>query len=495
VIKKVLIANRSEIAVRIIRAAREEGIATAAVYSDADKGALHVRMADESYDIGPPPAKDSYLNADKLIETALKGGCQAIHPGYGFLSENPAFAGKVEEAGLIFIGPSRASIAAMGDKIHARNLMTKAGVPVVPGILAELDSFKQAIREAERLGYPILVKAAGGGGGKGIRVVWNSDELAWALETAAREAASAFNDPRVYIEKYLEKPRHIEVQVLADSHGNTVHLFERECSIQRRYQKIIEEAPSTILDEDMRNRMGNAAIRAARAVNYRSAGTIEFLVDQQRNFYFLEMNTRIQVEHPVTELITGLDLVRLQFQIANEADLPFSQEQVQRRGHALECRLYAEDPSNDFLPSPGKLLMVRMPHGPGVRVDSGIETGMEVSTYYDPILSKIITWGENREAARNRMLHALRETVVLGVGTPVSFLIEVLEHPDFIEGRTHTGFLDEHGFLDKPAAARKLPDEVLIAAALFQPKKAITSEEKNGSSTPWTEIGSWQIGS
>ncbi|MBF0501183.1 MAG: acetyl-CoA carboxylase biotin carboxylase subunit [Candidatus Riflebacteria bacterium] len=493
-IKKVLIANRSEIAVRIIRAAREEGISSVAVYSDVDKDALHVRMADESYNIGLPPAKESYLNADKIIETALKANCQAIHPGYGFLAENADFAKKVEDAGLIFVGPSHASVLAMGDKIQARNLMTKAGVPVVPGILAKIDSFSHAKKEAEQLGYPILVKAAGGGGGKGIRLVSNSNELEAALEAAAREATSAFSDPRVYLEKYLEKPRHIEVQVLADSFGNTVHLFERECSIQRRHQKVIEESPSFIVDDDLRAKMGNAAVRAAKAVNYRSAGTIEFLVDQNKNFFFLEMNTRIQVEHPLTELITGLDLVRLQFRIANGAKIPFTQDQIHRHGHAIECRIYAEDPENNFLPSPGKLHLVRMPQGPGIRVDSGIETGLEISIYYDPILSKIIAWGENRETARQRMLIALRETVVLGVQTPVSFLLDVLNDPNFISGHTHTGFLEEHGFINKPPTDKEVPLEVLVAAALYRPERAVAAEGKTLSSTPWTEIGPWKIG-
>jgi len=494
VIKKVLIANRSEIAVRIIRAAREEGISPVTVYSDADKDALHVRLADESYNIGLPLAKESYLNSEKLITSALKAGCQAIHPGYGFLSESAVFAKQVEDAGLIFVGPLHSSIPAMGDKIRARNLMTKAEVPVVPGILAEIDSIKQARKEAEKLRYPILVKAAGGGGGKGIRVVRNPDELEPALEAAAREAGSAFNDRRVYIEKYMVRPRHIEIQVMADSFGNTVHLFERECSIQRRHQKVIEEAPALILDDAMRAKMGSAAVRAAKAVNYRGAGTVEFLVDENRNFYFLEMNTRIQVEHPVTEMITGLDLVRLQFQIANGAKLPFSQEQIQRRGHAIECRIYAEDPENDFLPSPGKLHLVSMPHIPGVRVDSGIESGLEVSTFYDPILCKVIAWGENREAARKRMILALRETVVLGVSTPISLLLEILNHQAFIEWETHTGFLEEHGFLQKFRPGKDLPPEVLLAAAVYQPRKSMASGGKALSSTPWAEIGSWKIG-
>jgi acetyl-CoA carboxylase biotin carboxylase subunit len=494
-IDKVLVANRGEIAIRIMRAAREEGIKTVAVYSDADREALHVRMADESQHIGPSPANESYLDPDKLIAAARKAGCQAIHPGYGFLSENAAFAKKTEAAGLIFVGPSHASISAMGDKLEARRIMAKAGVPVVPGVLTETASLADAEKEAGKIGYPIMVKAAGGGGGKGIRLVTRPDELAAALETAAREALAAFSDPRVYLEKFIQKPRHVEIQVLADAHGNVVHLFERDCSVQRRHQKIIEETPSPVLDEKIRARMGEAGVKAARAVGYRSAGTVEFLLDQDRNFYFLEMNTRIQVEHPVTEMVTGIDLVRLQFQIANGAELPFSQKQIPHNGHALECRIYAEDPDNNFLPSPGKLLLVRMPSGPGVRVDSGVETGTEVSTFYDPILAKIITWGADREAARRRMLLALRETVILGVSTPVAFLIDVLSCPAFIEGRTHTGFLEEHVFSGRSPAKAEIPDEAVVAAALFRPAAGKAGEIKTADSSPWTEIGPWKIGS
>lgn len=493
-IKKVLIANRSEIAVRIIRAAREEGISPVAVFSDVDRDALHVRMADESYHIGPAQAKESYLNADKLVETALSSGCQAIHPGYGFLAENAEFARKIEEAGLIFIGPSHKAISEMGDKIQARNLVTKADVPVVPGILAQIDSLAQAKSEAEKIGYPILVKAAGGGGGKGIRLVQTPKALEAALETAGREATSAFNDSRVYMEKYLEKPRHIEVQILADSRGKTIHLFERECSIQRRHQKVIEESPSVIVDDELRTKMGEAAVRVAEAVGYRSAGTIEFLVDRNKNFYFLEMNTRIQVEHPLTELITGLDLVRLQFQIADGSEIPLTQKQIKRRGHAIECRIYAEDPEKNFMPSPGKIHLVRMPQGPGVRVDSGIESGLEISTFYDPILSKIICWGENRESARKRMILALQETVVLGVQTPISYLLEVLNNNAFISGNTHTGFLEEQNMLNRTVAKKNVPEEVLVAAAFHQPKRTSVAEGKTLASTPWTEIGPWKIG-
>jgi acetyl-CoA carboxylase biotin carboxylase subunit len=496
-IEKVLVANRAEIAVRILRAAREEGIATVAVHSDADADAVHVRMADERRNIGPPPATESYLNVDAIIAAALDTGCQAIHPGYGFLAENAGFARKVEEAGLAFVGPRHDSIAAMGDKLEARRLMTEAGVAVVPGVTTQASSLEQARAEAAKIGYPILVKAAGGGGGKGMRLVSAEAELGAALDGASREAASAFGDARVYLEKYLVRPRHVEIQVFADEEGNACHFFERECSIQRRHQKIVEESPSPALDEELRTRMGEAAVRAAQAVGYRSAGTVEFMLDQNKNFYFLEMNTRIQVEHPVTEWITGVDLVRLQFRIANGARLPFAQDQIQRRGHAIECRIYAEDPDHNFLPSPGKLLLVRWPSGPGVRVDSGIEAGLEVSTYYDPILAKIITWGEDREMARVRMIQALEEMVILGVVTPGAFLIDVLEHPAFIAGETHTGFLDDHGFLDGGPPAEAVPDDVLLAAALHRSGRgeAATAAASGPVSTPWTELGAWRPGS
>ncbi len=494
-IKKVLVANRGEIAVRIIRAAHEEDIEAVAVYSEADARAVHVRMADEGVCIGPAPASQSYLDADKIIEAAKRTGCQAIHPGYGFLAENAPFAQKIQDAGLIFIGPDARAIASMGDKLQARRIMTDAGVPVVPGVLAETESSSAAHAAADKLGYPILVKAAGGGGGKGMRLVNHPDDLDAALEGAAREARAAFGDARVYLEKFLVKPRHIEIQVLADKSGNTVHLFERECSIQRRHQKVIEETPSPVIDERLRMEMGEAAVRAARAVKYHSAGTVEFMVDQDRNFYFLEMNTRIQVEHPVTELITGVDLVRQQFRIASDQDIPFAQSDIRARGHALECRIYAENPDADFLPSPGKLHLVRHPVGPGIRVDSGIDTGVEITVHYDPILAKIITWGENREVSRLRMIRALEQTVVLGVHTPISFLIRVLKHPEYISGALHTGFLAEHGFLGGNREPLEIPDEVLAVAGVASAGRTSTQPEgKTVLTTPWTEIGPMHSG-
>jgi acetyl-CoA carboxylase biotin carboxylase subunit len=493
-IRKVLVANRGEIAVRIIRAAREEGISPIAIYSDADRHALHVRMADESYHVGPSAAAESYLKAETIVETAHMAGCEALHPGYGFLAENAGFARMVEDAGLIFVGPTHASIGAMGDKLEARRIMTEAGVPVVPGVMVQTCSLEEAKEQAQAIGYPILVKAAGGGGGKGMRRVERESDLGAALESATREAASAFGDDRVYLEKLLVRPRHVEIQVLADNNGNTCHLFERECSIQRRHQKIIEETPSPALDEPLRRQMGKAAVRAAKAVNYRSAGTVEFMLDHERNFYFLEMNTRIQVEHPVTEFITGRDLVRLQFRIAAGESLPFDQSSITGHGHSIECRIYAEDPTQNFIPSPGSLLLVRMPSGPGVRVDSGIETGLEVPMYYDPILAKVITWGEDRETARKRMIHALRETVILGVATPISFMVDVLNHPAFVAGDTHTEFLPDHGFLEPSASKAAIPDDVLLAAAVYQPARQQAAVTDSFASTPWNELGAWKGG-
>ncbi len=493
-IKSVLIANRGEIAVRIIQAAREEGIETVAVYSEADSNAVHVRAAHRSVCIGPAPAPESYLDADRIVSVAKEAGCDAVHPGYGFLAENADFARKVETAGLIIVGPGPDAVSSMGDKLQARKIMTEAGVPVVPGILTEAGSSDQALKEAEALGYPVLVKAAGGGGGKGMRRVDHPDDLNDALAGAAREAGAAFGDSRVYIEKYLERPRHIEIQVMADNHGNTIHLFERECSIQRRHQKVIEETPSTALTETLRMKMGETAVRAARAVNYRSAGTVEFMLDSDGSYYFLEMNTRIQVEHPVTEMITGIDLVRMQFRVASGETLDLTQADITRRGHSIECRIYAEDPATNFLPSPGMLHLVRHPQGPGVRVDSGIETGTEVTVYYDPILAKVITWGEDRDSAIVRMIKALGETVILGVRTPIEFLVDVLDHPEFRNGNTHTGFLMEHGFLtESDPEETDIPDEVLAAAVLCSQKTTgFVETADHAGTTPWTELGSWK---
>ena len=420
-IKKILVANRGEIAVRIIRACKESGIRSVAIFSDADLTALHVRMADEVYHIGPAPSAESYLNMDRIIEIALKSNTQAIHPGYGFLAENPLFAQKVNDAGLIFIGPRAETIELLGDKMAARKRMIEAGVPVVPGSETGIDDISAATQYAEEIGFPVLIKAAAGGGGKGMRIVRKADEMKNAVRMAQNEARSAFGDERIYIEKYLERPRHIEIQIMADTHGNVVHLGERECSIQRRHQKVIEETPSPVVDDKLRQRMGETAVRAAKAANYVNAGTVEFLLDQFKNFYFLEVNTRLQVEHPVTELITGIDLVKEQFRVANGEPLGFIQESIRRTGAALECRIYAEDPDNDFMPSIGKITGYREPNGPGVRVDSGLDFYGHVSVYYDPMIAKLCTWGTDRNEAISRMRRALAEYRIQGVKTVIPF--------------------------------------------------------------------------
>src|SRR5688572_18463026 len=429
--KKILIANRGEIAIRILRACKELGVKTLAVYSDADKNALHVQHADEAIYIGSSSPKESYLNADTLIRAALDSKADAIHPGYGFLSENASFAGKVASTKLTFIGPSADSIRAMGDKAESKMAMKKAGVPTVPGfegLEAEVD-FKRA---AQEIGYPVLVKAAAGGGGKGMRVVNNESDLTESIEGARREALNAFGDERLLIEKYLPAAHHIEFQVFGDQHGHLVHLFERECSVQRRHQKIIEETPSPLLTSELRAQMGEAAVKAAQAVGYYNAGTVEFLFDPDTlQFYFLEMNTRLQVEHPVTELTTGLDLVQWQIRVAAGERFPYSQEELTQYGHAIECRVYAEDPANGFLPSTGKLLQFIEPRGPGVRVDSGFTAGSQVAHFYDPLLAKLIVHAENRETAIQRMQAALKEFIVHGVITNIDFLQAVLSHPDF----------------------------------------------------------------
>ncbi len=439
---KLLIANRGEIAVRIIRACREMGIRTVAVFSDADRAALHVLKADEAYPIGPAPATESYLRIDKIIDAAKKSGAEAIHPGYGFLAENPALAQACEDAGIVFIGPSAASMEAMGSKTNARQLMTRAGVPVVPGTTSGVKNAEEALRLAEQFGYPVMIKAAAGGGGKGMRMVASPAELPSAFRDARSEAENAFNDSEVYIEKYVENPRHIEIQILGDRHGNIVHLGERECSIQRRHQKVMEESPSPLVTPEMRRRMGEAAVKAARAAGYYNAGTIEFLADQNRNFYFLEMNTRLQVEHPVTELVTGIDLVKQQIRVAAGEKLSFAQDDIVFRGAALECRIYAEDPDNNFFPSPGRIESLEVPSGPGVRDDSGVYAGWTVPTDYDPLISKLAISGATREEAIDRMRRALGEYVVAGIKTNLGLFRKILQFPDFLEGRLDTGLID-----------------------------------------------------
>ena len=462
--RKVLIANRGEIAVRVIRTLREMDIASVGVYSDPDRTALHVRMADEAAHVGPGPSAESYLRIDRILDAARRHGAEAIHPGYGFLSENAEFAAACEDAGITFIGPSAASIRAMGSKTAARQTAIAAGTPVVPGIDHAVSA--EELREfASTHGYPILLKAVAGGGGKGMRRVDRDADVAGALRDASSEAERAFRNGDIYVEKLIERPRHIEIQVLGDRHGNMVHLGERECSIQRRHQKVIEECPSPLVAEhpEMRRIMGEAAIRAAQAAGYYNAGTVEFLVDENRKFYFLEMNTRLQVEHPVTELATGLDLVRLQVEIAAGARLPLGQEQVSWRGSAIECRVYAEDPFNNFLPYPGKITRLTRPLGPGIRLDACVYEGWTVPMEYDPLLAKLAVWAETREAAIARMIRALGEYDVAGIRTNISFFRQILEDAEFRAAALHTGFIEEFFQRTKTPEA---PADVAAVAAL-----------------------------
>jgi len=472
--EKILIANRGEIAVRVIRACRELGIGSVAIFSEADREALHVRLADEAYFVGPSPSSQSYLNEENILLAAKKTGAEAIHPGYGFLSENTNFAQRVAEEGLVFIGPSTESIRLMGDKTASRKCMAQAGVTIVPGTNEELEP--SALEKiAGELGYPVLLKAAAGGGGKGMRIVFAENEIQTAYQTAKSEAKSAFGDDRIFLEKYVENPRHIEFQILGDQHGNIVHLYERECSIQRRHQKVIEEAPSSVLDENLRKKMGEAAIAAARACGYYNAGTVEFIFDKSRNFYFLEMNTRLQVEHPVTEMVTGIDLVSEQIKIAAGEKLSFSQADIQLRGHAIESRIYAEDPENNFMPSTGKINYLREPAGPSVRNDSGFESGSDISIYYDPLISKLSVWGKNRIEAIQRMKRALYEYRIAGVSTSIPFCRFVMEHPKFVSGNFDTHFVPDE--LKKTAVVKfqKTDSEeaqvAMIAAVLYHNEK------------------------
>jgi acetyl-CoA carboxylase biotin carboxylase subunit len=462
----VLIANRGEIAVRIIRACRELGIRTVAVYSDADRAALHVVHADEAWPCGPAPATQSYLNGAGLIEIARRAGADAIHPGYGFLSENAAFAAAVDAAGLVFIGPRADTIEAMGDKVISRRRMQAAGVPIVPGSTERLDD-AAAAAFATSIGFPVMVKASAGGGGRGLRVVRDEAELAAALPRARSEAKTSFGDDGIYVEKLVEGPRHVEIQILGDAHGNVVHLFERECSVQRRHQKVIEEAPANGMTPELRAAMGRAAVAAAKAVDYRGAGTVEFLLDAHQRFYFLEMNTRVQVEHPITEWITGVDVVKTGIRIAAGEPIGFAQDDVAIRGWAIECRICAEDPDKGFLPSPGKIVGYRAPAGPGVRVDSGAQAGSEVTVHYDPLIAKLVCWGADRTEAIARMRRALAEFVIKGVKTSIPFHRRLLEHPDFVAGRYDTSLVERLG---KPApfADDRERDVALFVAAIVR---------------------------
>ena len=440
--KRVLVANRGEIAVRIIRALKELGIESVAVYSEADKDSLHVEMADYAICIGPAPSKESYLNFSRILSAAEIAGVDAIHPGYGFLSENPDFAELVEASGFVFIGPSSSSIRLMGDKIEAKRSMKKVGVPILPGTESPVSSLDEAIKIVKEIGLPVIIKAAAGGGGKGMRVVRDMDTLERAFNMAQKEAEAAFGDPRVYIEKYIERPRHVEVQVIGDRYGNMVHLGERECSIQRRHQKLLEESPSPAVTPEMRKKIGEYAVKGALSIGYYSAGTLEFLLDQDGNFYFMEMNTRIQVEHPVTEWVTGIDIVKLQILIAMGEKLNLKQEEINFTGHAIEVRVNAEDPERGFTPSPGKIELLHLPGGPGVRVDTHIYQGYTIPPYYDSLIMKIIVHDRDRLSAISRMKRALEETVVGGIKTTIPFFLKLLENEDFVQGKVDTHFLE-----------------------------------------------------
>jgi len=493
---KVLIANRGEIACRVIGTARRLGITTVAVYSEADRGALHVELADEAWPIGPPPARESYLNIAAIIEAARHSGAEAIHPGYGFLSENAAFAEACEVAGVVFIGPPAAAMRAMGSKTAAKELMQRHGVPLVPGYHGEVQTPDRLLDAAEHLGFPVLIKASAGGGGRGIRVVENAGAFAAALASAKREAATALGDDRLLIEKYLRRPRHIEIQIFADQYGNTVHLFERDCSIQRRHQKVIEEAPAPGLDPEQRRAMGEAAVTAARAVGYVGAGTVEFITADGA-FYFIEMNTRLQVEHPVTEAVTGLDLVEWQLRIAVGESLPCCQQDLLLRGHAIEARLYAEDPERGFLPQTGTLHRLRFPGSEIARVDTGVRRGDTVTPFYDPMIAKIIASGEDRPAALAVLRRALAETAVLGVVTNRDFLGRIAAHPSFSSAETDTGFIDRHAVTLMPGPKRA-PDAALVVAALsrLMSRKAAAKEAAarfGDPFSPWFRVNGWRL--
>jgi acetyl-CoA carboxylase biotin carboxylase subunit len=496
--QKVLVANRGEIAVRLIRACRELGIETVAVYSEADRRALHVRYADEAYLLGPAPSRESYLRADKLIDIARKCGADAVHPGYGFLAERDDFAEACAEAGIAFIGPKPSSIAAMGDKAEARATVIKAGVPVVPGTEAVGNmADEELLQAASEMGFPLLIKATAGGGGKGMREVRTLEEMPALLQSARREAEAAFGDGNVYLEKLLEGARHIEIQILADTHGNVIHLGERECSLQRRHQKLLEEALSPALDDELRERMGNVAVKAAQAVDYVNAGTIEFLLDKDKNFYFLEMNTRLQVEHPVTEMVTGIDIVKEQIRVARGRSLSYKQEEVRFNGHAIECRINAEDPYNNFLPSTGRITHSLLPTGPGVRVDTGVYPGFEITPFYDPMIAKLIVWGETRAQAILRMRRALEEYRVVGVRTNIPFHQTMMDSHRFMGGQYDTRFVEERFSMDDAGEGKDMHAETAaILATLVAHRETersaniVNRNERDTSNWKW--VGRWE---
>jgi acetyl-CoA carboxylase biotin carboxylase subunit len=496
--KKILVANRGEIALRVMKACREMGIPAVAVYSTSDKGSLHVQYADESACIGPPPPLESYLNIEKILSTAKELGADAIHPGYGFLAENSEFARRCSEEGIVFIGPGHEAMRLLGNKVESRKAMVAVGVPVIPGMMGAGKDAASLTKEATDMGLPVLVKAAGGGGGKGMRIIREARELGDSLSACMREAKSAFGDDTIYLERYIERPRHIEFQILADHHGNVVHLFERECSIQRRYQKIVEETPSVALTPELRKKMGEVAVKVAKTAGYTNAGTVEFLLDEGGEFYFLEVNARVQVEHPITEAVVGVDLVKQQIRIASGEKLSMKQDELRQRGHAIECRIYAEDPESNFLPCAGKILLVKEPEGPGIRCDSGIWSGCDVSVHYDPILSKLVVWDETREQACRKMAVALKQYAILGIKTTVSFLADVMEHPAFLEGKTHTGFIPEH-FPNWKSGETGGPERqiALLAAAALDSRA--TAPRMTGARTvdafsPWKSGSKWRIG-
>lgn len=490
--KKILIANRGEISCRVTRTAHRLGVRTVAVYSDADAAAMHVEMADEAVRLGPAPSRESYLCIDKIIAAARSTGAEAIHPGYGFLSENAEFARTCREAGLAFIGPSPEAIVAMGSKSGAKALMEKAGVPLVPGYHGEEQDDAFLLARAHEIGFPVLLKASAGGGGKGMRAVHHESEFFESLSGAQREAQNAFGDQRMLIEKLLVEPRHVEVQVMADRHGNAVYVFDRDCSIQRRHQKVVEEAPAPGLTPELREAMGNAAVRAAKAIAYEGAGTLEFLVDKNGNFYFMEMNTRLQVEHPVSELVSGLDLVEWQLRVASGEPLTFSQAALKTTGHAIEVRLYAEDPESGFLPSTGALRHFAMPAGEGIRVDTGYRTGDNVSVYYDPMMAKVIAWGETRTIAAERLADALRKTCIAGVKHNTGFLVRVLSHPAFLSGQLSTHFIDDHQeALFAPSASDRTALFLLGALHTMQTPHATTNS--NDTCSPWSRLQGFRI--
>jgi len=495
---KILVANRSEIAVRVINACRMLGIPSVAVFSDADKNSKHYILADQAVHIGASPPLESYLDIDKIIKAAKETGCDAIHPGYGFLAENPGFARRCKDEKLTFIGPDPEAIRLLGNKVESRIKMAEADVPLIPGMKSSSDNIDVYIKAAEEAGYPVIVKAAAGGGGKGMRVINSPDELESSLDAARREARNAFNDDTVYIEKYIVNPRHIEFQILADHHGNTIHVFERECSIQRRHQKIIEETPSVAIDDKLRKKMGAEAVKVARTAGYTNAGTVEFLLDETGHYYFLEMNTRIQVEHPVTEMVTGTDLVAEQIKIAAGQPLSEDLKNLTQRGHAIECRIYAEDGENNFFPSTGPIVHYSEPVGPGIRVDSGIMAGAEITIDYDPIMAKLIVHAPDREKAIRKMIDALNDYKILGVKTSKKFMIDIMMHPDFISGKTFTNFIENN--MSERDIGLENYKEIAVAAATAASmcstnnEKGRVFDKRASNSTPWQVIGSWQIG-